>query len=156
MKIRVEFEKHMSECSSLVMANAMMLTQNEDDAADLVQDTWLKAWKYYYRFDGDNFIGWVLTICKRLFIDNYRKASRRPDISILEDFNHPLYEVDHGFSDEVRRALSQLSNRDRVAFMLVFIHGYSYKEAAIIIDIQENTFKGLIHRTRNKLKAELA
>ena len=131
---------------------AYRMTRNSEDAEDLVQETYLKAYKYYDKFEeGTNFKAWLFKIMKNTFINNYRKKKLTPhkiDFSEIEEsyerviqknapdlIKDPESEIFQDMMDEdVKRALDTLPHDYKMVVLLADIEGFSYKEIAEILD----------------------
>jgi RNA polymerase sigma-70 factor (ECF subfamily) len=151
---------------------ALKLTLNEDDANDLVQETYLKAFRFISSFEqGTNAKAWLFRILKNSFINEYRKKSKRPaqvDYQEVETF-YNSDDVDHAatidlrsetvqdrIGDEVANALNSLAVDFRIAIILCDIEGFTYEEMSKILDIPIGTVRSRLHRARNLLKEQLA
>ncbi len=144
------------------------LTNDEDEAKDLLQETYLRAYKYinYYQ-KGTNAKAWLLRILKNTFINDYRKKSKRPVHLSFEDFYTGDESEDTGFidlrqevfdsliGDEVSKALNGLPVDYRLIILLCDIEGFKYEEIAKIIDVPIGTVRSRLHRARNMLKEKL-
>ncbi len=144
------------------------LTNDEDEAKDLLQETYLRAYKYinYYQ-KGTNAKAWLLRILKNTFINDYRKKSKRPVHLSFEDFYTGDESEDTGFidlrqevfdsliGDEVSKALNSLPVDYRLIILLCDIEGFKYEEIAKIIDVPIGTVRSRLHRARNMLKEKL-
>lgn len=150
---------------------AYHLTYNEDDANDLVQETFLKAYRFIESYEqGTNAKAWLFKILKNGFINDYRKKTKEPnkvdyeDIAIhhdQEDTRHVgtldlRQEVFEGMmGDEVTKAINSLPVDFRTVILLCDIEGFSYEEIAKIINIPIGTVRSRLHRARNMLKEQL-
>ena len=150
---------------------ALKIARNADDAQDLLQDTYYKAFKNYHRFEnGTNSKAWMFMILKNTFINNYRKMKREPsklDYDEIEDFyetiksdqaidnNLDLDFYNNLFDDELSAALSKLPNKMREVYLLCDLEGYSYDEIAEIVNIPVGTVRSRLHRARKLLQDEL-
>lgn len=144
------------------------LTNDEDEAKDLLQETYLRAYKYinYYQ-QGTNAKAWLLRILKNTFINDYRKKSKKPVHLSFEDFYTGDESEDTGFidlrqevfdsliGDEVSRALNSLPVDYRLIILLCDIEGFKYEEIAKIIDVPIGTVRSRLHRARNMMKDKL-
>jgi len=144
------------------------LTNNEDEAKDLLQETYLRAYKYinYYQ-KGTNAKAWLLRILKNTFINDYRKKSKRPVHLSFEDFYTGDDNEETGFTDlrqevfdsligdEVSKSLNALPVDYRLIILLCDIEGFKYEEIAKIIDVPIGTVRSRLHRARNMLKDKL-
>ena len=153
-------------------AAALRMTRNPADAADLVQETYLRAYRGYGNFEeGTNLRAWLYRILTNTYINIYRARQRRPqetDLADVEDLymyrRLPLIEtavasrsaedqlVDLIADDEVKQALEALPEQFRMAVILADIEGFSYKEIAEILDVPIGTVMSRIHRGRRQLQ----
>ena len=150
---------------------AYHLTYNEEDANDLVQETYLKAYRFIDKYiEGTNAKAWLFKILKNVFINQYRKKSKQPtkvdfeDIVTYqdeEDTNFSSYQdlrqemFQHMMGDEVTNAINSLPVDFRVVILLCDIEGFTYEEISKIIDIPIGTVRSRLHRARNMLKDKL-
>ena len=154
---------------------ALRMTRNPADAEDLVQETFLKAYRAFDRYeDGTNIRAWLYKILTNTFINSYRAAKRRPEKADVEDVED-LYmyrrlgdlqaagtgrsaedEVfSHITDDEVKQAIESLPEAFRIAVLLADVEGFSYKEIADITDVPIGTVMSRIHRGRKALQKAL-
>ena len=147
------------------------LTFNEDDAKDLVQETFMKAYRFIDSYiEGTNAKAWLFKIMKNAFINAYRKKSKRPMKVDYEevvtyqnsdsgsyvqyiDLRHEIFQGMLG--DEVAHALNSLPVDFKTVVLLCDIEGFTYEEMAKIIDIPIGTVRSRLHRARNMLKDAL-
>src|SRR5690554_2677699 len=147
------------------------LTFDEDDAKDLVQDTYLKAFRFINSFErGTNAKAWLFRILKNSFINEYRKKSKQPtkvdyqevetyyntesvDYSITSDLR--VDAVKDLIGDEISNALNSLAVDFRTVIILCDLEGFTYEEMAKILDIPIGTVRSRLHRARNLLKEKL-
>jgi RNA polymerase sigma-70 factor, ECF subfamily len=151
---------------------ALRLTHRTEDAADLVQETYLRAYRTFENFTpGTNCKAWLFTILYSIFINQYRQAKRRPRLESLEEveqrFHHaaqpgdPLLDASTveawgwRWSPEVERALRQLPEDFRTPLLLVDVEGFSYQEAASILGCAVGTVGSRLFRGRVSLFATL-
>lgn len=150
---------------------AYHLTYNEDDANDLVQETYLKAYRFIDSYhEGTNAKAWLFRILKNAFINQYRKKSKQPTKVDYEEIINYHDEEDSQYSsyldlreemfqgmmgDEVTTAINALPVDFRVVILLCDIEGFTYEEIAKIIDIPIGTVRSRLHRARNMLKERL-
>lgn len=150
---------------------AFRLTTDEDDANDLVQDTYLKAFRFISSFEqGTNAKAWLFRILKNSFINDYRKKSKEPAKVDYQDvettYNSEDAETEHTvdlraesvsdlIGDEVATALNSLPVDFRTVIILCDIEGFTYEEMAKILDIPIGTVRSRLHRARNLLKEKL-
>jgi RNA polymerase sigma factor (sigma-70 family) len=150
---------------------AYRLTFDEDDAKDLVQDTYLKAFRFINSFEqGTNAKAWLFRILKNSFINDYRKKSKQPakiDYQEVETY-YNSDDVDYGITtdlrvdavkdmlgDEISNALNSLAVDFRTVIILCDLEGFTYEEMAKILDIPIGTVRSRLHRARNLLKEKL-
>lgn len=151
---------------------AFRLTVDEDEAKDLVQDTYLKAFRFITSFQkGTNAKAWLFRILKNSFINDYRKKSKEPakiDYQEVETFYNSdeadadnitvdlrVESVQEMIGDEVANALNSLAVDFRTVIILCDIEGFTYEEMAKILDIPIGTVRSRLHRARNLLKEKL-
>jgi len=150
---------------------AYRLTFDEDDAKDLVQDTYLKAFRFINSFEkGTNAKAWLFRILKNSFINEYRKKSKQPakvdyqevetyynsdnvDYSMTSDLR--VDAVKDMLGDEISNALNSLAVDFRTVIILCDLEGFTYEEMAKILDIPIGTVRSRLHRARNLLKEKL-
>ncbi|MDR0506203.1 MAG: RNA polymerase sigma factor [Dysgonamonadaceae bacterium] len=143
---------------------ALMLTANREDAHDLLQDTTLKALNNQDKYiDNVNFKGWVLTIMRNIFINNYRKVVRNQTvIDQTEDLYHLNLSQDSGFDSpdgtmtvkEIKKAVNSLNTNLRIPFSM-FLAGYKYNEIADKLDLPLGSVKSRIFFARQELQKTL-
>ena len=154
---------------------ARRMTRNDAAAEDLVQETYLRAYKGFDRFaEGTNLRAWLFRILTNLFINEYRRRKRRPEEVDLGDTDS-LYMyrglggadsarlarsaedelLDGLTSAEVRDAIEALPESYRVAVLLADVEGFAYKEIAEILDIPIGTVMSRLHRGRKRLRQTL-
>ena len=167
-------EQAMPLMSSLYTA-ALRMTRNPADAEDLVQETYLKAYRAFASFEtGTNLKAWLYRILTNTYINAYRAKKRRPeqaDVDDVEDLY--LYRhlgglegatagrsaedelLDHLTEGEVKEAIEELPEQFRMAVLLADVEGFSYKEIAEILDIPIGTVMSRLHRGRRALEKRL-
>ena len=151
---------------------AYRLTLDADDAKDLLQDTYLKAYRFIESFQkGTNAKAWLFRILKNSFINDYRKKSKEPskvDYQEVESY-YNSEEVDRQITpdlrvealkdmigDEISNALNALDVDFRTVIILCDLEGFKYEEMAKILDIPIGTVRSRLHRARNLLKEKLS
>ena len=154
---------------------ALRMTRNPSDADDLVQETYLRAYRGFGGFkEGTNLKAWLYKILTNTFINTYRAKKRRPeetDFDDVEEFSlynrlggleaasagrTPESEVLDAMPDEVvKEALESLPEQFRMAVLLADVEGFSYKEIAEIMDVPVGTVMSRLHRGRKQLQKAL-
>ena len=167
------FERDAMIFASPLYSAALRYTRNPQDAEDLVQDTYAKAFNSFHQFEpGTNLKAWLYRILTTTFINTYRKDQRRPQISDgeLEDwqiFEAASHTSDQGKSAEdvvlenlpdgdVKEALASIPEDFRMVVYYADVEGYSYKEIAEIVGTPTGTVMSRLHRGRKLLRAALA
>ena len=169
---RVRFEEDALALSDQVYRVARHLASSREDADELMQETYARAFRSWRSFQpGTNMRAWLLRILTNLNIDRGRRQQRAPQMQPLEANDYYLYdrlsENDDGVSDEDRvverlsqddivTALSAVPHDFRDVIVLVDIGDFSYADAAQILDIPVGTVMSRLHRGRRILKRELA
>ena len=170
---RVRFEEEALALSDQVYRVARRLVASKEEAEDLVQDTYARAfrsWKSYT--PGTNLRAWLLRILTNLNIDRGRRVQRTPDIQPLEEGDYFLYNkleqstpdinveedrvVERLSQDSIVEALAAVPHDFRDVIVLVDIGDFTYADAAQILDIPVGTVMSRLHRGRRILKRELA
>ena len=167
-------DEAMEHMPSLYSA-ALRMTRNPADAEDLVQETYLRAYRGFGGFqEGTNLKAWLYRILTNTFINSYRSKKRRPDETELEEVED-LYlyrrlggleaatmgrsaedELMDWFTEaEIKEALEDLPEQFRMAVLLADVEGFSYKEIAEILDIPIGTVMSRLHRGRTGLQKRL-
>jgi len=143
---------------------AMKFTKDLEDANDLVQDTLIKAIRYHHMYkQGTNLRGWLYTIMRNTFINDYRKGSRRnmvietsEDLSSYQLYNSAATNQGENkfVMEDINKALGQLQPEYSTPFLKYF-EGYKYHEIAEELNIPIGTVKTRIHMARQTLKGQL-
>ena len=160
----LQFQQKLVGLQENMLNFALMLTADRDDAQDLLQDTTLKVLNNQEKFvDNVNFKGWVLTVMRNIFINNYHKVVRTQTIV---DSSADLYNLnvtsDSGFDSpdssyqiqEISKAIEQLNDDLRVPFSM-FVTGYKYHEIAEKLDLPLGSIKSRIFFARQELQKVL-
>lgn len=169
---RVRFEEDALALADQVYRVARHLAGSREEADDLVQETYARAFRSWRSFQpGTNLRAWLLRILTNLNIDRGRKQQRTPQMQALEANDYYLYDrlaengdgvpdeerVDERLSqDDIVAALSAVPHDFRDVIVLVDIGDFSYADAAQILDIPVGTVMSRLHRGRRILKRELA
>ena len=170
---RVRFEEDALALSDQVYRVARHLVGSRDEAEDLMQETYARAFRSWRSFSpGTNLRAWLLRILTNLNIDRGRKLQRTPDSQPLEEGDYFLYNrleqsvgdespdeervVERLSQDGVVSALSAVPHDFRDVLVLVDIGDFSYADAAQILDIPIGTVMSRLHRARRVLKKNLA
>ena len=155
---------------------AMRMTHNAADAEDLVQETYLKAYRAFPSFtEGTNLRAWLYRILTNTYINLYRAKQRRPEVTDVEDVEdlylyHRLSNASEAAGsasaeeevlltitdDEVKEALDSLPEVFRMAVYLADVEGFSYAEIAEITEVPAGTVMSRLHRGRKALQKALA
>ena len=153
--------------------SALRMTRSVEDAEDLIQETYLKAYKYYARFsEGTNFKAWLFKIMKNTFINSYRKKKLQPPKVDFDEVQEGLEEtlMEKGRSDlidpeswlmavemdhEVREALLGLPHDYKMVVLLADLEGFAYKEIADILAVPVGTVMSRLYRGRRMLEKAL-
>jgi RNA polymerase sigma-70 factor (ECF subfamily) len=170
---RVRFEEEAIALADQVYGVARRLVGSRDEADDLVQETYARAFRSWRSFTpGTNLRAWLLRILTNLNIDRGRREQRAPTVQPLEEGDYYLYNrleqatrdsdldeervVERLSQDDVVAALSEVPHDFRDVVVLVDIGQFSYQEAAQILDIPVGTVMSRLHRGRRILKTNLA
>lgn len=158
-----------------LFAHAWQLTRSRLDAEDLLQQTWLQAWKGYEGFhEGTNLRAWLYRIMTNAYINFYNKNKKQPitgSLDDVEDFYLYRRVASNGSAlasisaeeavmsmftdDEVQAALDQLDVPQRQALLLREVEGFSYKEIAEILGVPPGTVGSMLHRSRSLVERHL-
>ena len=160
----LQFQKKLLSLQENMMNFALTLTADKNDAQDLMQDTTLKVLDNQEKFvDNVNFKGWVLTIMRNIFINNYHKIVRTQTV-VDQDIDLENLDImnDSGFDNpdgayqiqEITSAIESLNEELKVPFSM-FVSGYKYNEIAEALDVPLGTVKSRIFFARQELKKKL-
>jgi len=175
MADQADFERDAMQYTRQLYSAAMRMTRNPSDAEDLVQETFLKAYRAYHTFEeGTNLKAWLYRILTNTYINKYRKESRRPsevDLGAVEDLY--LYRnigsdesveaartteervLDGLVESDIKKAVEDLPENFRLPVLLADLEGFSYKEIAEILDIPIGTVMSRLHRGRKAMQKSL-
>ncbi|MCB0526129.1 MAG: sigma-70 family RNA polymerase sigma factor [Saprospiraceae bacterium] len=165
------FEREFLPLLDAVYAFAYRLTGNGAEAEDLVQETYLKAWRFIDRYTEDtNAKAWLFRICQHAFINEWRKRKNQPykvdyeDIVVFHNdddpdsnrFDHLGAEIDSDqMGDEITRAINGLTPAFR-AVVLLDLEDFTYEEIAVLLELPIGTVRSRLHRARKILAKELS
>ncbi|CAN5769957.1 RNA polymerase sigma factor SigR [soil metagenome] len=175
MADQARFAEQAMEHMGALYSAALRMTRNPADAEDLVQETYLKAFRGFGGFtEGTNLKAWLYRILTNSFINTYRSKKRRPDESDLDEVEDLyLYRRLGGLEaavagrsaedelfdlitdGQIKEALEALPEQFRMAVLLADVEGFSYKEIAEILDIPIGTVMSRLHRGRKGLQKAL-
>jgi RNA polymerase sigma-70 factor (ECF subfamily) len=173
MADRADFERDAMEFAPQLYSAALRMTRNPADAEDVVQETYLKAYRGYDSFqEGTNLKAWLYRILTNTYINKYRKAQRRPnevELGELQDLY--LYRrlgeqsgatesaertaLDMFVDDDIIEAIDALPENFRMPVIYADVEGFTYKEIAEILDIPIGTVMSRLHRGRKALQRRL-
>lgn len=150
---------------------ALRLTRSVEESEDLLQETYLKAYRHYHQFtEGTNLRAWLFRIMKNAFINTYRRNKNRPqmmDFDELRDSSDGFHEtgpalqgpefdlLDRELDHEVREALMVLPHHYRMAVLMVDLQGLSYQEVADALEVPIGTIMSRLYRGRKKIEKAL-
>ncbi|ANQ50556.1 sigma-70 family RNA polymerase sigma factor [Flammeovirga yaeyamensis] len=165
------FDREFAPHTDSMYSFAYRLTGDDEDAKDLVQDTYMKSYRFIDSFEeGTNAKAWLFRILKNSFINEYRRKSKEPskiDYQEVETIyngekNDPAVvsgmrqdNSKYRIGDEVTTALNALAVDFRIVIILCDLEGFTYEEMSKILDIPIGTVRSRLHRARNLLKEKL-
>jgi len=167
---KFKFEAIAFEHMNSLYSTALRMTRNAMEAEDLVQDTYLRAYRFFDKFEeGTNFKAWIFKILTNTFINKYRKKVRTPQSVQLDKVEFGIAEAEEKegpvdwdgydearyhelFDDDVKAALSQLPEEFRMVIILADIENFSYKEIAEMIKRPIGTVMSRLFRGRRILQ----
>ena len=160
-----KFQSNLMNLQANLLNFAYMLTSNRDDAYDLLQDTTLKALDNEDKYaKNTNFKGWVFTIMRNIFINNYRRAARAATVvDTTENLYHLNLCQESGIEtpegaygvNEISAAIDDIADEYRIPFVM-HIQGYKYNEIAEHMNLPLGTVKSRIFFARKKLQSRFA
>ncbi len=175
MADQANFERDALQFSPQLYSAALRMTRNPADAEDLVQETFLKAYRAYDTFTaGTNLKAWLYRILTNTYINKYRKEKRRPsevDLGDVQDLY--LYRqigseesagasqsveervLDGLVESDIKEAVEELPENFRLPVLLADLEGFAYKEIAEILDIPIGTVMSRLHRGRKAMQKRL-
>lgn len=165
------FEREALPHADVLYNFALRMTNNPADAEDLVQETFLKAFRFWSSYEpGTNIRAWLFRIMKNSYINRYRRESRQPefvDYDDVKEFHIPEAERQAGRSDlqqaafrnllddDVAGAIRELPDDFRTVLILCDIEGLTYEEIAEFVDVPLGTVRSRLHRARKALRSRL-
>ena len=163
--MKTDFQTNLMNLQGNLLNFAFMLTSNRDDAYDLLQDTTLKALDNQEKYaENTNFKGWVFTIMRNIFINNYRRTARAATIvDTTDNLYHLNLSQDSGLESpegtyatrEITAAINEFSDEYRVPFSM-HVAGYKYNEIAEKMNLPLGTVKSRIFFARKRLQERFA
>jgi RNA polymerase sigma-70 factor, ECF subfamily len=170
-QLKEEFKKEALPHIGLLFNYAYKMTGNRDDADDLLQETYLRAYRFFHKFEkGTNCKAWLFRIMKNLFINNYRKTQKTPgqvDYDEIENFFESIKSdrldtadlqervFNNLLDDEVTRALNSLQDDFKTVIILCDLEDLSYEEIADFVQCPIGTVRSRLHRARKLLAQKL-
>ena len=172
MTTREDFTHDAMQHAPQLFSTAMRMTRNRSDAEDLVQETFIKAWRSFATYQqGTNLRAWLFRIMTNTYINKYNAQQRKPTETELDDVEELfLYKrlgaVDQSqlsqsaedqmlslfTDDEVKKALEELPDQFRIPVLMSDVEGFSYKEIAEILEIPLGTVMSRLHRGRKMMQ----
>ncbi|MCS7054399.1 MAG: sigma-70 family RNA polymerase sigma factor [Ignavibacterium sp.] len=170
-KLYEDFEREAIPHMDALYNFAFRLTGDSDEADDLVQETYLRAFRFFDKFEqGTNCKAWLFRILKNTFINKYRKETKEPDKVDYEEVDNYYENIkpsntdsahlekdiyDNLLDDEISEAVNSLPEDFRTVIILCDLEGYTYEEIADFIDIPVGTVRSRLHRARKMLFTKL-
>lgn len=170
-KRHLDFEREALPHMDALYNFALRMTSDPDEADDLLQETYLKAYRFFDKFEqGTNCKAWLFRIMKNSFINIYRRTSKEPDkvdYNDVEEFYHSIRAestdpndleeriFSNILDDDVSTALETLPEEFRTVVILCDIEGFTYEEIAEFVECPIGTVRSRLHRGRKMLRAKL-
>lgn len=170
-QLKEEFQKEALPHIGILYNYAFKMTGSQDDANDLLQETYLRAYRFFHKFEkGTNCKAWLFRIMKNLFINNYRKIQKTPgqvDYDEIENFFETIKSdrldsadlqekvFNNLLDDEVTKALNTLQDDFKTVIILCDLEGLSYEEIADFVQCPIGTVRSRLHRARKLLAQRL-
>ena len=170
----VVFEQEAMQHLDALYRTALRMTRNPQDAEDLVQETYLRAYRFFDKFQpGTNLRAWLFKILTNTYINRYRKNAAAPRVDSLDDteefalYNHLDTEaasrggsveaqvLDHFAEEHIKAAIEELPEQFRMAVLLADVEGFSYNEISEILGIKKGTVMSRLFRGRRLLQRAL-
>jgi RNA polymerase sigma-70 factor, ECF subfamily len=170
-----EFERLLSPLLDSLYGAALRMTRNGADAEDLVQDTVVKAFRFFHRFEpGTNFRAWILRVMTNLYINQYRRAEKQGEQVDLDeeedvwiwakawgqagnrvDFDPVVHVLSRIGEETIRRAIDDLPAEFRLVVTLADVEQFTYEEIAESMEIPVGTVKSRLYRGRKQVQKQL-
>jgi RNA polymerase sigma-70 factor (ECF subfamily) len=163
-----EFESIMMPYKDMLHSYGYYLTGDQDDAGDLLQETYLKAYRFYDKFEqGTNAKAWLYRIMRNTYINEYRRVKRLPDLVAYDDqisayqflqrdTNDLRDKIEHQMlGDEISTAISALPEKFKSVIVLRDLEDLPYDEVATALEIPIGTVRSRLHRARALLFEKL-
>ena len=166
-----DFEREAVPHMDVLYNYALRMTGNPNDASDLLQETYLKAYRFWEKYEkGTNIRAWLFRIMKNSYINRYRKESKEPDTVDYDEVKNFYNTIRHEsvdpndlqerlfgnlLEDEVAKALESLPEDFKTVVILCDIEGFTYVEIADFVECPIGTVRSRLHRGRKMLQAKL-
>ncbi|HOO55630.1 MAG TPA: sigma-70 family RNA polymerase sigma factor [bacterium] len=171
---RERFEEYSMPYLNILYGTALRMTKNRTDAEDLIQETYLKAFRAFSQFEeGTNFKAWIFKILTNTYINRFKKDKKSPEQVSVDDMADTLiYDrvtslqtgstdnperifLKKFIPDEIKRAVENLQDEYRMTFILSDVHGFTNDEIAGIMEVSVGTVKSRLFRARRLLQQAL-
>jgi len=161
-RLKKEFEERVLEHLDSLYNLALRMTQNKQDAEDLVQEAVLRAYRFFYKFEtGTNFKAWIMTILRNIYINQYRKRIKEPlkvefeEVENFISFPEITGSQEEIFSETLKPLIDKLPEELRTTITLFYVDGFSYKEIAKVMNCPVGTVMSRLYTARQILKKQL-
>ncbi len=160
-EIAREFEQRLADCSTLAFRVALGVLRNREDAEDVAQEAFLRAYKNFHRLrKPQRFRAWLARIAWRLAIDRWRAAGRRERRELAAEVPSASPTVEslaasRELQKHLRRAMDELPEKSRFVLILAAIEGHNIREVALVLGLPEGTVKSRLHLARKQLAEKL-
>ncbi len=160
-EIAREFEQRLADCSTLAFRVALGVLRNREDAEDVAQEAFLRAYKNFHRLrEPQRFRAWLARIAWRLAIDRWRAAGRRErrELAAEDPSASPTVEslaASRELQKHLQRAMDELPEKSRFVLILAAIEGHNISEVALVLGLPEGTVKSRLHVARRQLAEKL-
>ena len=164
----IEFEQEAMPHIDLLHNFARRMTNSREDADDLVQETYLKAFRFWGSYEkGTNIKAWLFRILRNSYINRYRREAREPDSVVFESVEYlyhrsngganysPIEAFNNLLEDDVSEAIASLPDEFRTVVVLSDIEGLTYEEIAEFVECPIGTVRSRLHRGRRYLRGKL-